>query len=133
MTGYSKTPLFKKIGYIDGFKAKVINEPSNYLSLLEGIPQIEFNNKDRGDYDLIHLLTTNFKDLKTNLKELKKEIKKNGMIWISWPKRSSKIASDLDENKIRNLALEEGLVDVKVCAIDDNWSGLKLIYRLKDR
>ena len=89
--------------------------------------------KTTSEIDFIHLFVTQFEDFQARYKSTKKILKKDGMMWISWPKKSSGVATDLDENIIRDFGLKNGLVDVKVCAIDDVWSGLKLVIRLKDR
>jgi hypothetical protein len=90
--------------------------------------------KDKGsDLDFIHLFTNSLNELEAALPHIKEQIKKSGTIWVSWYKKSAKKETELTENVIRDLALANGLVDVKVCAIDDDWSGLKLVYRLSDR
>jgi hypothetical protein len=83
--------------------------------------------------DFIHLFAADKKIFEREFKRLKKGLRKDGMLWVSWPKKSSTITTDLDENVIRNFGLANGLVDVKVCAIDETWSGLKFVFRLKDR
>ena len=111
-----------------------MNQPGHYFDLLGKIPEsISIKKKLSGEIDFIHFFTKNKKEYLTNLPKLQKHLNKNGMLWISWPKKASKIPTDLNEDIIRNIALTNGLVDVKVCAIDENWSGLKLVYRLKDR
>lgn len=86
-----------------------------------------------GELDFIHVFTQNLKNFENEFLRCKKYLKKDGMLWISWPKKSSKVPTDLDENVIREFGLKNGLVDVKVCAIDEIWSGLKFVYRVKDR
>lgn len=96
-------------------------------------PDVKVKPRLAGELDFIHLFV---KDQKTFSKEFirsKKQLKKDGMMWISWPKKASKVPTDLDENIIRDFGLKNGLVDVKVCAIDDVWSGLKFMFRIKDR
>ncbi len=111
-----------------------MNQPEHYFDLLEKIPNsISIKEKLRGEIDFIHFFTKNKKDCLAILPKLKKHLSKNGMLWISWPKKASKIPTDINEDIIRSIALSCGLVDVKVCAIDESWSGLKLVYRLKDR
>ena len=83
--------------------------------------------------DFIHLFVKDRKTLEKEFLKNKKLLKKDGMLWISWPKKSAKVATDLDENTIRNFGLKNGLVDVKVCAVNETWSGLKFMFRLKDR
>ena len=132
--GYSGTPLIKKLGYKSGMKAFVINAPENYFELLCDLPEdISFVKKASSGLDMIHWFLDSQNELFKKLESVKKQMKKDGMIWISWPKKSSGRPSDLDDNVIRNAVLDCGLVDVKVCAVDETWSGLKAVYRLKDR
>ena len=133
-TGYSGTPLWKKLGYKKDFIAHSVNAPVDYMELLEGMPEgIDFENITTTEKDLIHFFTKEAKELFETLPALKKEIKQNGMIWVSWPKKATKVPTDITEDVIRNLALKIGLVDVKVCAVDKVWSGLKLVIPVKDR
>jgi hypothetical protein len=134
MAGYSGTPLVKKLGIKPGAKALIINEPRNYFELITPSPEgAKFSKKATGDVDFIHLFVTEFKDYSKRFKDNRKILKKDGMMWISWPKKSSGMATDLDENIIRDFGLKNGLVDVKVCAVDGTWSGLKFVFRLVDR
>lgn len=86
-----------------------------------------------GSFDLIHFFTEEEKQLTSKIPQLKKHLSPAGSLWISWPKKTSGIKTTLDENKIRSIGLKNGLVDVKVCAVNDTWSGLKFVFRLKDR
>lgn len=132
--GYSGKPLIAKLGIKPGFAVFILNQPENYFNILGSLPaEINIKNKLTGDIDFIHFFTQSKKEYSAKLLSLKKHLSKNGMLWISWPKKSSDVQTDLNENIIRDMALKNGLVDVKVCAVDDNWSGLKLVYRLKDR
>jgi Protein of unknown function (DUF3052) len=132
--GYSGTPLTKKLGIKDGFIIKLVNEPVYYLSLLAELPEnIRFVNDKKTKKDIIHFFTKKAEELYKNIVPLKNEIEQNGMIWISWPKKAAKIETDITEDIIRDLALRNGLVDVKVCAVDEIWSGLKLVIPVKDR
>jgi len=132
--GYSTTPLHKKLGLKEGFSIKLINAPDNYLSLIgEMADKLVFKNKATSNLKLVHFFTNSAKELETKLPQLKEQISKNGIIWVSWYKKSSGKATEVTEDMVRNTALAIGLVDVKVCAVDENWSGLKLVYRLKDR
>ena len=132
MAGYSGTPLSKKLGIKPGFKCVVIGEPHKYFDWLSPMPDgVVF--KKSSEIDFIHVFTTTFKDFSKQFLANKKLLKKDGMMWISWPKKSAKVPTDLDENIIRDFGLDNGLVDVKVCAVDDTWSGLKFVYRLSDR
>ena len=132
--GYSGTPLWKKLGFKENFIARTIAAPANYPELLIGKPEgVSFDADNTAEKDLIHFFTKDAKELFETLPQLKKEIKQNGMIWVSWPKKASKVPSDVNEDLIRDLALKTGLVDVKVCAVDQIWSGLKLVIPVKDR
>ncbi|MDP9048060.1 MAG: DUF3052 domain-containing protein [Bacteroidota bacterium] len=133
LAGYSGTPLYKKLGIKAGFIIQLVNAPGNYLDLLTELPaNIKFN--DSGDAkDLIHFFTKYENDLITELPILKNRIRSNGTIWVSWPKRASKVITDITDDTIRNYALKIGLVDIKVCAVDEIWSGLKLVIPVKER
>ncbi len=131
---YSNTPLFKKLGLKEGCTFKTIHAPAHYKELLgDAAEQISFKQRAIKDLDIIHFFTNNQKELTTLLPVLMQQISKNGAIWISWYKKASGKATELNDNIVRETALAIGLVDVKVCAVDEDWSGLKLVYRLKDR
>lgn len=135
MAGYSKTPLAKKLGIKQGFLIKLVNQPSDYFNLFDDFPdhvQIE-NSTSPHYYDFIHLFCDSIETLLVHGLELKEQLKKTGLIWVSWPKGSSGIKTDINREHVRNHLLAIGLVDVKVCSINDTWSGLKFVYRLKDR
>ena len=132
--GYSPNPLYKKLGLKEGQMVKLVNAPADYDNLIGDIAgKLVVKNRATGGLDFIHLFTNSEKELLQKLPLLKEQIKKDGTIWISWYKKSAGKATELTENTIRDTALEMGLVDVKVCAVDEEWSGLKLVYRLKDR
>ena len=132
--GYSGTPLAKKLGIKDGFYVELINAPDNYLCLFTDLPaNLYFENRKESKVDFIHFFTKSQEVYKSILTGLKDRIKSNGMIWVSWPKKSSKVFTDITEDIIRNYALQIGLVDIKVCAVDETWSGLKLVIPVKDR
>jgi hypothetical protein len=132
--GYSGTPLIKKLGIKPGHKLLLINEPDNYFELLEADVSKQFC-KQNETPDLVHLFVKNKKEFEDEMNDLASFIKSNPeiTIWVSWYKKSSGIATDMTEDTIRNLALKNGLVDVKVCAVSDIWSGLKLVVPLKLR
>lgn len=133
-TGYSGTPLFKKLGIRQGDRCYLHQVPDDYFDLLFGLPDAEFEDeKVDGEYDFIHAFVSYQSELKSIWSPLKAALKKDGMFWISWPKGSSKLPKDINENDIRAHGLQNGLVDVKVCAVDKDWSGLKFMYRRKDR
>ena len=133
IAGYSGTPLAKKLGIREGFRIALFNQPEYYFRLFTDFPEnVKFiNNKSK--VDLIHYFVKECKQLATDIHKLKDTIEQNGMIWISWPKKSSKVETDITEDVVRHLALTNGLVDIKVCAVDETWSGLKLVIPVKDR
>ncbi len=132
--GYSGTSLAKKLGVKDGFKIKLINAPGYYFKLFSDFPKQTKLIKDATTkVDFIHFFCTNAEELHVRINALKNQLVPAGMIWISWYKKSAKIATDVTEDIIRSIALKNGLVDIKVCAVDEKWSGLKLVIPLKDR
>ncbi len=132
--GYSGTPLLKKLGIKPGHKLLLINKPDDYFELLDSDVNDQLSKKNQTP-DLIHLFVKNKEEFEVEMKNLSSFIKKNPdiTIWVSWYKKSSGIATDVTEDIIRNFALKNGLVDVKVCAVSDMWSGLKLVVPLKLR
>ena len=134
MAGYSPTPLLKKLGIKPEMKVLLIQQPDDYFKLLELNISEQLCKKEESP-DLIHLFVTNNKDFESEMKKLKPVIKSNTSItlWISWYKKAAKIPTDITEDTIRNYALKNDLVDVKVCAVSDIWSGLKLVVPLAKR
>ena len=131
MAGYSGTPLWKKLGYKAGVSAYVEGEPGNYISLLT-LPAdvvVTWLPRAKSEMEFVHLFATSASQLKSKLESVRKRIVPAGVIWVSWPKKSSGVTSDITEDTIRDEALPMGLVDVKVCAVDEVWSGLKLVIR----
>ena len=134
MGAHSRTPLYKKLGIKDNYCVYVKNAPVEYISLFEELPEsIHFRKRLSKELDFIHLFVTNRKQLASDYPKLYNALKKSGLLWISWPKGSSNIESDLNREYIREYVLDNGLVDVKVCSINEDWSALKFVYRLKDR
>lgn len=134
MAGYSGTPLIKKLGLKENATMYVYDPPKNYFDSLSPLPKgVNVKSRIIGEMDFIHVFTPQLSVFKKQFIECKKHLRKDGMLWISWPKKASKMQTDLDENIIREFGLANGLVDVKVCAVDDVWSGLKFVVRLKDR
>ncbi|HEX2618251.1 MAG TPA: DUF3052 family protein [Flavobacteriales bacterium] len=132
--GYSGTPLAKKLGIKSGCRLRLVDAPAHYFELFTDLPaDISILKDKRGAKDVVHYFTTKAEQLHRDIAALRDEIAPDGMVWVSWPKKAAKVPTDVDENVVRDLALKNGLVDVKVCAIDDTWSGLKLVIRLKDR
>lgn len=132
--GYSGTPLLQKLGIKGTAKVRFINEPSHLAELLGTLPQgVTIVESRASAVDFVHCFVTQKPRLAALLPGLMNKMARDGMIWISWPKKSSKVQTDLTEDVVREVALPLGLVDVKVCAIDDVWSGLKLIIRSEIR
>lgn len=126
--------MARKLGIKEGFVIKLVNQPDYYFELFTDIPgNITVSDKKRELKNMVHLFVTGHKELMKQLPVMKNEIVQDGMVWVSWPKKVSKVETDITEDIIRNLAIEIGLVDIKVCAIDDVWSGLKLVIPLKNR
>jgi len=125
VAGYSKKPLVDKLGLKAGMKARLLG------TVYE--PPAGIQQPRHGPLDFIHLFAKRRADLEKAFPGLAKALAPAGMLWVSWPKRASRMETDLDENVVRKIGLEGGLVDVKVCAVDDVWSGLKFVIRLKDR
>jgi len=138
--GYSGTPLLKKLGINPGMKVLLINEPENYFTLLETDISEQLSKKNDTP-DLVHLFVKADKEFKMEMKKMNSLCKKNSslIIWVSWYKKSAlrqaqgKLKTDVTEDTIRNYALKNDLVDVKVCAVSDTWSGLKLVVPLAKR
>lgn len=131
MPGYSGTPLWKKLGYKPGMIACAEKAPANYVSLLElpvDVP-ITWSAKVTLETKLVHMFSTKLATLDKDLKRLRKNTAPDCAVWVSWPKQASGVATDVSENRVRDTALPLGFVDIKVCAVDATWSGLKLVIR----
>ncbi len=134
MAGYSKTPLAQKLGIKPGAKVAAINPPAGYRKLLAPLPTgVSFHENAAAGAEFVHLFVTERRTLETELKRLRKLLDDAGVLWVSWPKRSSGLGSDITEDVIREVCLPMGFVDVKVCAVDETWSGLKLMIRRTNR
>ena len=133
MPGYSGTALPKKLGIKAGFRVRLTNAPAEVRAeLREAVAECDLLKK--GDaLDFAMIFTKSRADLTTGFARIAKELTPAGMLWVSWPKKSSGVATDLDENIVREIGLNAGLVDVKVCAVTEVWSGLKFMRRVKDR
>ena len=133
-SGYSGTPLVKKLGIRPGGQICVLNAPGGYAHNLESLADgITVHEEPWSGIDFVQAFCTSAKQLEAQLKLLPGLLAATGMLWICWPKKSSGVASDLNGNIVREMGLATGLVDVKVCAIDEVWSGLKFVIRLEDR
>ena len=125
MSGYSKKPVVQKLGIKPGFRILCVGAPSAYAGIVGQLPaDVTMANTAKAPLDMVHLFATKAKGLAARLRDCRKAIAPDGMIWVSWPKKSSGAATDLTEVAVRDTALPLGLVDIKVCAIDDTWSGL---------
>ena len=128
--GYSGTPLVKKLGIKPGFRVYVRHPPQDYLELVKPIPEsVTMLKRLVNDVDFIHFFVKQRRELEKQLPKYQAKMCQDGMIWISWPKKASKVPTDVTEDVIREVCLPMGLVDVKVCAVDEVWSGLKLVIR----
>jgi hypothetical protein len=132
--GYSGTPTARKLGLKPGQTVTVLNAPGDYARLVGGLPDgLDLRSSLRSKADIVHVFVTRATDLEKRIDAMRKAIEPDGAIWVSWPKRASKVPTDVTEDVVRGVALSHRLVDVKVCAIDETWSGLKLMIRLADR
>ena len=130
MAGYSETPLATKLGIKKGFRIRISNPPFDYHALVQPVPDdVQISSSIRSAIDIWHLFSQSLSELPAQLEKAMAGIRPAGMIWVSWPKKSSGVETDITEDRIRELALPMGLVDVKVCAVDETWSGLKLVIR----
>ena len=132
MAGYSGTPLPKKLGIKEQFRVALFDLPADVKADLKSALAGCQVAKD-GPVDFAMIFVKNASELKKQFPRFSKLLARSGMLWVSWPKKASGVASDLDENEVRRIGLEAGLVDVKVCAVNEVWSGLKFVIRLKDR
>ncbi len=131
MAGYSGTPLWKKLGYQPGIKAHTESAPADYVRSLELPADVApaWQSRVSRETRLVHLFVLSRTSLMARLKALRKAIASDGAVWVSWPKKASGVATDVTEDAIREAALPLGFVDIKVCAVDAVWSGLKLVIR----
>jgi hypothetical protein len=136
MAGYSGTPLVKKLGIRNGARLAIVNAPGGFWDQLIDLPEdITSIERPRAPMDFILFFTDNEADLLKQFPKLATTLAPAGMLWIGWPKKTSRLSLDpaFNENRVRRIGLDAGLVDVKVCAIDGDWSGLKFVRRVKDR
>jgi len=128
--GYSGTPLAKKLGIGAGARVLVKNAPKNYSELVSPLPEnVRFEKALTKETDIVHIFSERKAVLRAELERLRSSMKSSGVIWVSWPKKASKVPTDITEYTIRDCALPIGLVDIKVCAVSEVWSGLKLVIR----
>jgi Protein of unknown function (DUF3052) len=134
MAGYSGTALPQKLGIKPGTNVVVINGPENYRKLLGKFPEgVRLSDRVTTDSDFVHFFTKRRGELQKRLPRLRAKLSDTGTLWVSWPKKSAGVPSDMTEDVIRDVALPLGLVDTKVCAVDETWSGLKLMIRRENR
>ena len=135
MTGYSGTPLVKKLGVKPGTKLVVVGEvPKEYKSWLAPLPErVTIAGKGKPPLEAVHVFVTKRADLAKHVDHLRRALVPDGYVWISWPKRASKVPTNITEDTIREVALPLGFVDIKVCAVSEVWSGLKLVIRVSER
>ena len=134
MSGYSGTPLAQKLGIKVGQRVIPINAPATYRKLVAPLPErVSFSDRLGKNATFMHLFVSERKLLEKQLKRLRKMIADNGVVWVSWPKKSSGVRTDVTEDVIRDVALPLGFVDIKVCAVTETWSGLKLVIRRENR
>ncbi|MEP7077155.1 MAG: DUF3052 family protein [Acidobacteriota bacterium] len=143
--GYSGTPLAKKLGIKNGFSVLTVNAPDDYAELLASLPEnvticdaeahasARAKQAQQNQADLIHIFTNDRDELQILLSRYLRQIKQNGSIWVSWYKKAAKLPTEITEENIREACFPLGLVDIKVCAVDEKWSGLKLVIRKENR
>ena len=134
VAGYSGTPLAQKLGIKSGATVIALEAPSNYRKLLRGLPPgVNFTGRVTAGCNFVHLFASQRRELEKQLPRLRKKLADAGTLWVSWPKKSAGVATDITEDVIRAVALPLGFVDVKVCTVDETWSGLKLMVRKENR
>ena len=133
MAGYSETPLVKKLGIKEGFNVVFVNPPKGFNRELELPAGVTTNPRSKKPFDFVLLFVKSKDEMENTFSGYAAKLSAAGMLWVSWPKKSSGVETDLTENVVRDIGLAKGMVDVKVCAIDEIWSGLKFVFRLKDR
>ena len=134
MAGYSGTPLVRKLGIKPGHRVAFPNAPEGFGELLGELPEAaELRERVRGPLDVIVFFTKSRGELERRLPALRRAMDPAAGLWIAWPKRASGVETEITEDVVRDLGYENSLVDNKVCAIDETWSGLRLVIRLRDR
>ena len=132
--GYSGTPLARKLGIKTGHRVGLIGAPNGFEEMLEGLPDdVRLSRRAAGRFDVMVYFTRRSAELARRFGKLAAKLDKAGGLWVAWPKKSSGVATDVVEGVVRRIGLAGGLVDNKICAVDDTWSGLRFVYRLKDR
>ena len=134
MAGYSGTPLIKKLGIKEGSQVAIVSAPRGFQKELGKLPgKAKLKPSTTKPLDVIMLFALSEAELRKRFLLLAQNLSSSGMLWIAWPKKSSGVVTDLSFENVQRIGLDAGLVDVKICAVNDVWSGLKFVYRLKDR
>jgi len=133
MAGYSATPLVKKLGIKENINAALVNAPPGFQTELDLPHGVTINSRTRRPLDFVLLFVKSKRELESKFLLYAARLASSGMLWVSWPKKASGVVTDLTDNVVREMGLAKGMVDVKVCAVDDVWSGLKFVFRLRDR
>ena len=134
MAGYSETPLAKKLGIKEGFRVALVGAPQGFRRELVDLPNgVRFVTSVQTSLDVIMYFVKSQRDLTQNFTRFASKLAPDGMLWFAWPKKASGVITDLSDNSVREIGLDAGLVDVKVCAVNEIWSGLKFVIRVKDR
>ncbi|MDX1503081.1 MAG: DUF3052 family protein [Thermoanaerobaculia bacterium] len=132
--GYSGTPLAKKLGIKPGHRVGLIAAPEGFEEQLEGLPEdAVLSRRAAGRFDVVVLFCRRRSELVRRFPKLAERLRRDGGLWVAWPKKSSGVATDLAFDSVQRTGLDAGLVDNKVCAVDETWSGLRFVYRLEDR
>jgi len=134
VAGYSGTPLARKLGIKPGARVALVRAPDGFEDALDPLPDgVRVRTQARSSQDVVLFFATRLSELERRFNGLARAVSPSGGLWIAWPKRTSNVATDLRESVVRDVGLSHGLVDNKVCAVDDVWSGLRFVYRLRDR
>jgi hypothetical protein len=133
MAGYSGTPLPQKLGIQPGARVAVVRAPEGFNGLTQLPEGVHVHTQARGAQDVVLFFATRLAELERRFDSFARAVQPAGGLWIAWPKKTANVATDLTENIVRDVGLAHGLVDNKVCAVDDTWSGLRFVYRLRDR
>ena len=133
MAGYSGTPLVKKLGIKSGFNIAFVNAPESFAHELDLPPAVTINSRSHNPLDFVLLFVKSEKALAVGFSQYAARLNPSGMLWVAWPKKSSGVTTDLSFTNVQAIGLAGGLVDTKICAVNNVWSGLKFVFRLKDR
>ena len=134
MAGYSKTPLSKKLGIKANMRVLLINAPKNFTDELHPLPEdVSFITEPEAELPFALIFSVDSAELTHHFHAIKPHLAQNGMIWVAWPKKAAKVPTDIVFDVAQGIGLDAGLVDTKICAVNEIWSGLKFVYRTKDR